>query len=86
MQGHDGVASYSSRRSGWLVRPRKSSRAAALRTNAAALFKRFNEDFWDEESGFYAFALDSNRKKVLTIASNPGHCLWSGIVPPARAG
>src|SRR5712672_2440694 len=64
----------------------KSDRAAALRTKAAALFKRFNEDFWDEDSGFYAFALDGNKKKVLTVASNPGHCLWSGIVPPARAG
>ena len=26
------------------------------------------------------------RTKVLTVASNPGHCLWSGIVPKARAG
>ncbi|KAH2775871.1 hypothetical protein KXW38_000986, partial [Aspergillus fumigatus] len=25
-------------------------------------------------------------QKVLTVASNPGHCLWSGIVPPDRAG
>jgi len=64
----------------------KSGRAAALRAKAAALFKRFNEDFWDEDSGFYAFALDGNKKKVLTVASNPGHCLWSGIVPPGRAG
>jgi glycogen debranching enzyme len=63
----------------------KPSRAAALRTKAEALFKRFNEAFWDEESGFYAFALDGNKRKVLTVASNPGHCLWSGIVPPARA-
>ena len=22
---------------------------------------------------------------MLTIASNAGHCLWSGIVPPERA-
>ena len=64
----------------------KSGRAAALRAKAAALFKRFNEDFWDEDLGFYAFALDGNKKKVLTVASNPGHCLWSGIVPPGRAG
>ena len=64
----------------------KSDRATALRTKAAALFKRFNEAFWDEDSGFYAFALDGDKKKVLTVASNPGHCLWSGIVPPARAG
>jgi glycogen debranching enzyme len=61
-------------------------RAAELRAKAAALFKRFNEAFWDEELGFYAFALDGEKKKVLTVASNAGHCLWSGIVPPERAG
>ena len=55
-------------------------------SKAADLFKRFNEAFWDEESGFYALTLDGNKRKVLTVASNPGHCLWSGIVPPARAG
>src|SRR5262249_17878094 len=61
-------------------------RAGELRTKAAALFKRFNEAFWDEELGFYAFALDGEKKKVLTVASNVGHCLWSGIAPPERAG
>lgn len=59
--------------------------ALALRKKAAALFKKFNEDFWDEEAGFYAFALDGEKKKVLSIASNAGHCLWSGIVAPKRA-
>ena len=63
----------------------KPDRAADLRAKAAALFKRFNEGFWDEELGFYAFALDGEKKKVLTVASNAGHCLWSGIVPPERA-
>ena len=63
-----------------------STRAAQLREKAATLFGRFNEAFWDEEAGFYAFALDGDKKKVLSVASNPGHCLWSGIVPPERAG
>jgi glycogen debranching enzyme len=63
----------------------KPGRARELRTKAAALFKRFNEAFWDEGLGFYAFALDGDKRKVLTVASNPGHCLWSGIVPPERA-
>ncbi|HEY1890387.1 MAG TPA: glycogen debranching N-terminal domain-containing protein [Steroidobacteraceae bacterium] len=62
-----------------------AARAAQLRAKAAALFVRFNEAFWDEESGFYAFALDGEKKRVLSVASNPGHCLWSGIVPPERA-
>ncbi|MGH6679300.1 MAG: amylo-alpha-1,6-glucosidase, partial [Bradyrhizobium sp.] len=62
------------------------ARAADLRTKAATLFARFNEAFWDEATGFYAFALDGDKKKVLSVASNPGQCLWSGIVPPERAG
>ena len=62
-----------------------AKRAEELRAKAAALFKRFNEAFWDEQSGFYAFALDGEKRKVLTVASNVGHCLWSGIVPPERA-
>src|SRR5262249_28911529 len=63
----------------------KTDRAAGLRAKASALFARFNEAFWDEELGFYALALDGDKKKVLTIASNAGHCLWSGIVPSGRA-
>ena len=63
----------------------KPDRATALRTKAELLFRRFNEAFWDEDLGFYAYALDGNKRKVLTVASNPGHCLWSGIVPADRA-
>jgi glycogen debranching enzyme len=63
-----------------------TSRAGDLRSKAAALFKQFNETFWDEELGFYALALDGEKKKVRTVASNVGHCLWSGIVPKERAG
>jgi len=60
-------------------------RANLLREKAAVLFKTFNEAFWDEESGFYAFALDGDKKKVLSVASNVGQCLWSGIIAPERA-
>jgi glycogen debranching enzyme len=63
----------------------KPRRAEELRAKAATLFKRFNEAFWDEELGFYVLALDGEKKKVLTVASNAGHCLWSGIVPSERA-
>src|ERR1700676_5118787 len=60
-------------------------RANRLRKKAALLFKKFNEAFWDEKSGFYAYALDGDKKKVLSVASNVGQCLWSGIVAPERA-
>jgi glycogen debranching enzyme len=63
----------------------KPDRAQELRAKAAALFERFNDAFWDEELGFYAYALDGNKNKVLSVASNAGHCLWSGIVPEDRA-
>ncbi|WP_245489492.1 MULTISPECIES: hypothetical protein [unclassified Mesorhizobium] len=49
-------------------------RAERLRGKARTLFERFNDVFWDEASGFYAFALDGNKKPVLSVASNPGHC------------
>ena len=61
------------------------ARAAELRGRAADLFNRFNDAFWDEELGFYAFALDGEKRKVLTVVSNVGHCLWAGIVRPDRA-
>jgi glycogen debranching enzyme len=60
-------------------------RANRLRKKAAALFKKFNEVFWDEKSGVYAFALNGDKKKVLSVASNVGQCLWSGIIEPKRA-
>jgi glycogen debranching enzyme len=63
----------------------KPDRAQTLRAKAAALFERFNAAFWDDELGFYAYALDGEKKKVLTVASNAGHCLTSGIVPRERA-
>ncbi len=63
----------------------KPERATALRAKAAKLFKKFNEVFWDEDSGYYAYMLDGEKRKVLSVASNPGHLLWSGLVPPERA-
>lgn len=64
----------------------RRERAAELRRKAGQLFQRFNEAFWNEEEGFYALALDGDKKQVLSTASNPGHCLWSEIVPRERAG
>ncbi len=65
-----------------LGKPRK---ATVLRAKAKALFEQFNEVFWDEKAGFYALCLDGEKKKVMSIASNQGQLLWSGIVPPERA-
>jgi glycogen debranching enzyme len=63
----------------------KPARAETLRGKARALFDKFNDVFWDEEAGFYAYTLDGDKKKVMSVASNPGHLLFSGIVPQHRA-
>ena len=60
-------------------------RAAALRAKAQALADRFDAAFWDDGFGGFVYALDGDKRKVLTSVSNVGHCLWSGIVKPARA-
>jgi glycogen debranching enzyme len=59
--------------------------ATALRREARALFERFNRDFWIEHESFYALALDGEKRPCEVIASNAGHCLWTGIVPDERA-
>ena len=62
------------------------TRAALLTAKADALYTRFNAAFWDEAGGYYAYCLDGAKQPVLTVASNAGHLLWCGIVPPERAG
>lgn len=52
---------------------------------AAALRRRFNEDFWLDEHGTFALALDADKRPVDAVASNVGHCLWTGIVDTERA-
>ena len=58
--------------------------ADRLESDAAALKARFNEDFWVEPEGFFALALDGDKKRVRTLASNMGQLLWSGIVDDSR--
>ncbi|MGH2726674.1 MAG: amylo-alpha-1,6-glucosidase, partial [Actinomycetota bacterium] len=59
--------------------------AAELERKADDLKRRFNADFWMEDEGFYATALDANKEQVRSIASNAGHGLWSRIIDPGRA-
>ena len=58
--------------------------AERLEREAAELKERFNRDFWLEEGGFYALALDGGKQPVDALASNLGHLLWSGIVADER--
>ncbi len=56
-----------------------------LKARAAEFRRRFNRDFWIARERFVAQALDGSKRKVEAITSNPGHCLWTGILPAARA-
>jgi glycogen debranching enzyme len=60
-------------------------RAATLINKAADLRTRFEQRFWCEDIGYYAFMLDSAKQPVRTVASNAGHLLWSGIVSREHA-
>jgi glycogen debranching enzyme len=59
--------------------------ADRYRKRAAELKDAFNRDFWIDERGWYAMALDGDKRPVDALASNVGHCLWAGIVDEDRA-
>jgi len=59
--------------------------AADLRAQAAELAERFNRDYWLPERGYYAQALDAEKRPIGDVTSNGGHALMCGIVPPDRA-
>jgi len=60
-------------------------RSVELRAKAERLYAQFNDVFWDEAGGYYAYCLDGEKRPVLTVASNVGQCLWSGIIRPDHA-
>jgi len=59
--------------------------ADALERSAESLKQRFNRDFWIPERGFFALALDGQKRKVDSLTSNIGHLLWSGIADDDKA-
>jgi glycogen debranching enzyme len=59
--------------------------AETLAREAKELKRKFNEVFWDEDSNCYALALDGNKKPCTVVSSNPGHCLFCGIVDEDKA-
>jgi glycogen debranching enzyme len=59
--------------------------AERLDREADELRERFDEAFWVEDrGGYYALALDGDKRPVDSLTSNVGHLLWSGIVPSHR--
>jgi glycogen debranching enzyme len=59
--------------------------ADRLETQAAELRERFEREFWMEDVGYYAMALDGGKQPADAITSNPGQVLWSGLPSPQRA-
>jgi len=52
---------------------------------AQRLKKRFNEAFWLPDRGYFAIALDAEKRPVDALASNMGHCLWTGMIDQDKA-
>ncbi len=61
------------------------ARAASCRERAALLAAVFDRRFWLDDLGTYAMAIDGAQAPLRVLSSDPGHLLWCGIVPPARA-
>jgi glycogen debranching enzyme len=59
--------------------------ADELEKQAANLKRRFNRDFWVDDGGYFALALDADGNQVDALSSNNGHLLWSGIVDRSKA-
>jgi glycogen debranching enzyme len=60
--------------------------ADLLFREADRLKENFNRDFWWEEKGTYALALDGKKQPCHVLASNAGHAVfWGGITTDDRA-
>ncbi len=59
--------------------------AARFRAKAVALKAAFNRDFWIEDRGWFAMGLDGDKAPIDALASNIGHCLWTGLVDEDKA-
>jgi glycogen debranching enzyme len=59
--------------------------ADRLEREAEELRRNFDEKFWtDRRGGYFALALDGEKRQVDSLCSNIGHLLWSGIVQRER--
>lgn len=60
-------------------------RADELQRRASDLRERFDRDFWSDELGCYALALQKGGRPAAVVSSNSGQVLWGGIAGPERA-
>jgi glycogen debranching enzyme len=85
---HQGLAYEARLRTARLLREifHDEEEAGRLETQATALKRRFNKDFWSTKRRHYVLALDGEKQQVDSMTSDVGHLLWSGIVDEKRAG
>jgi glycogen debranching enzyme len=61
-----------------------TSRGEKLKKEAAELARRLETAYWMPQRGFYAMALDGEKKPLQVVASNPGHLLFSRVIGRER--
>jgi glycogen debranching enzyme len=59
--------------------------ADRLKKDSAEMAKRFEKAFWMPKLGFYAMALDRDKRQAQVISSNPGQLLFTRMLPQDRA-
>jgi len=59
--------------------------ADRLKTEALDMIKRIDKRFWMSRYGYFAMALDKEKRQTEVITSNPGHLLFSRAVRMDRA-
>jgi glycogen debranching enzyme len=59
--------------------------ADRLKKESAEMAKRFEKAFWMPKLGFYAMALDREKRQTQVISSNPGHLLFTRMLAQDRA-
>jgi glycogen debranching enzyme len=62
----------------WVMGEREN--AKAFWRSAMDLKERFNRDWWMENEGFVALAMDADKSLARSVSSNVGHCLAAGII------
>lgn len=63
----------------------RNERAKVLEEQAEKLREKFEQQFWDNELGTYAIALDGEKKSCRVVTSNAGQTLFCGIAAEERA-
>lgn len=70
---------------GLFRRSGNGDRASSLEAAADKLRTRFLREFWMEDEGCYALALQADGAQVASVTSNAAQVLWTGIATPEHA-